>query len=141
MICCFFYSEEDKQATAKQAFVCNRAYTKQKQKAAKQRLTQMRQVSVSKGEGDEIKRGAGARLRQDARAEPLPGCRDSSRSGPGGKPGRSRTRSGQDKGETPCGLRVQMVRWTIALDRPKRSGDTPHRVTDEMPCLVKGGAP
>ena len=92
-------------------------------------------------EGDEIKRDAGARLRQDARAEPLPGCRDSSRLGPGGKPGRSRTRSGQVKGETPCGARVQMVRGTIALDRPKRSGDTPYRVTDEMPCLVKGGAP
>ena len=75
-------------------------------------------------EGDEIKRGAGVRLRQDARTESLPGCRDSSCSGPGGKPGRSRTKSGLVKGETPCGLRA-----------------TPHRVADEMPCLVKGGAP
>ena len=51
--------------------------------------------------------GAGARLRQDARAEPLPGCRESSRSGPGGKPGRSRTRSGLVKGETYCGVKGQ----------------------------------
>ena len=55
----------------------------------------------------DVKRGAGARLRQDARAEPLPGCRDSSRSGPGGKPGRSRTRSGLVKGEKPCGVKGQ----------------------------------
>ena len=75
-------------------------------------------------ESDETYRGAGVRLRQDARTESLPGCRDSSRSGPGGKPGRSRTRSGLVKGEAPCGLRA-----------------TPHRVADEMPCLVKGGAP
>ena len=58
-------------------------------------------------EGDEIKRGAGVRLRQDARTESLPGCRDSSRSGPGGKPGRSRTRSGLVKGETSCGVKGQ----------------------------------
>ena len=75
-------------------------------------------------EGDEIRRGVGVRLRRDARAEPLPGCRDSSSSGPGGKPGRSRTRSGLVKGEAPCGLRAKA-----------------HRVADEMPCLVKGGAP
>ena len=58
-------------------------------------------------EGDVILSGAGARLRQDARAEPLPGCRESSRSGPGGKPGRSRTRSGLVKGETYCGVKGQ----------------------------------
>lgn len=58
-------------------------------------------------EGDEIRRGVGVRLRRDARAEPLPGCRDSSRSGPGGKPGRSRTRSGLVKGEAPCGVKGQ----------------------------------
>ena len=37
----------------------------------------------------------------------MPGCRDSSRSGPGGKPGRSRTKSGLVKGETSCGVKGQ----------------------------------
>ena len=39
-------------------------------------------------------------------------------------------------GQGPVRSRVKHL-----VDRPKRSGDTPHRVTDEMPCLVKGGAP
>ena len=45
------------------------------------------------------------------------------------------------KGPVRSRVKHLVGRGTIALDRPKRSGDTPHRVADEMPCLVKGGAP